>query len=168
MFLLGFVAVGAAGSMSACTAPVDGLIGIALDVSGQPKVVLMSCLHHLDGVTVIWSDDPAGRDSKHAVFAKWKLPVGYDSPIEWSILSSRPERVTIVNGPAALTPGRTYSIGGGSRDDPYWSADGPDFTAEDFARLHPGEILIPEFLTDKEPPAPTRVSMDSFKQLACP
>ena len=153
--------------MSACTAPVDGLIGIGIDVSGQPQVVLMSCLHHLDGVTVIWSDDPTGLDSKHAVVAKWKLPVGYDSPIEWSLLSSTPEGVTIVKGPAALTPGRTYSIGGGSHDDPYWSAGGPDFTAKDIARLHPGEILIQDFMTDKEPTTPTRVSMDQFKELAC-
>ena len=35
-----FLGLGVVGSLSACTAPVDGLIGITLDGSGQPNVVI--------------------------------------------------------------------------------------------------------------------------------
>ena len=40
MPLLAFLGLGVVGSLSACTAPVDGLIGITLDGSGQPNVVI--------------------------------------------------------------------------------------------------------------------------------
>jgi len=40
MPLLAFLGLGVVGSLSACTAPVDGLIGITLDGSGQLNVVI--------------------------------------------------------------------------------------------------------------------------------
>ena len=40
MSLLAFLGLGVVGSLSASTAPVDGLIGITLDGSGQPNVVI--------------------------------------------------------------------------------------------------------------------------------
>lgn len=164
-----FLAVGAVGPLSGCTAPVDGLIGITLNHAGQPSVVLISCRHQLGGATMYWVDDPAGSDSWHALVAQWKLPAGYSSPIQWPLLSSEASGVTIVKRPAALSAGRRYRVYGWTHSDPYYSADGPDFTADDVAQLGPGEILIPGYLlspgSDSE--APARVGMDEFKRLAC-
>jgi len=143
------------------------MIGITLDVSGQPDVVLMSCHHHLGGVTLYWPDDPAGTDSNHAIVAQWKLPTGYRSPIQWPLLSSKPEGLTITKKPAALTPGRTYRIYGWTHESPYYSADGPEFQAADIAGLVAGEVLIDRPMTDQGPSDTARVSMARFKDLAC-
>jgi hypothetical protein len=167
MPLVAFLGLGVVGSLSACTAPVDGLIGITLDTSGQPDVVLMSCQHHLGGVTLYWPDHPAGSDSNHAVVAQWKLPVAYSSPIRWPLLSPKPEGLTITKEPSALTPGRTYRIYGWTHESPYYSADGPEFKAQDLAQLRPGEVLMEDLQTNMETTAPARVTMAQFKQLAC-
>jgi hypothetical protein len=124
---------------------VDGLVGITTEVSGRPSAVLMLCQHPLGGVTVYWSDAPAGSDSDHAgsdsdhagsdsdhaVLAQWKLPAGYKPPVQWLLLSSKPVGVSILKKPVALVPGRPYVIYGWTHEGPYYSAVGPDFKAED-------------------------------------
>jgi len=167
MLLTGFFALGAMGSLSACTAPIDGMIGITTDGSGQPSVVLQSCQQHVGGVTLYWSDDPAGSDSSHARLAEWKLPTGYGSPLQWPLLSAKPDGVTILKKPTALVPGRIYSIYGWTRESPYYSATGPDFKAEDIVGLQSGDVLIGDLFGGKDPRAPIRVSLAKFRQLAC-
>jgi hypothetical protein len=133
----------------------------------------MSCDQHLGGVSAYWHDDPAGSEE---TLAKWTLPADYKSPVEWSLLSSTPEGIrSVLTVPGVPVPGRTYRIYGWTAEQPYYSADGPEFTADDLAQLKPGEVLIEDFSEAAQSAASTpggplphvRVSMDEFKKRAC-
>jgi hypothetical protein len=165
-------ALAGAGSLTACTVPPDGRVGIAVSEAGQPEAVLVSCKHQMNGASLYWYDDP---NPTSPVLAKWTLPSGYTSPLQWSLVSPKPDEVTVVSGPAALMPGTVYSIYGWTGDHSY-SAPGVQFTLEDIADLRPGEVLTWD---PSPPPHPqprasgetgpfARVSMDEFKKAACP
>jgi hypothetical protein len=136
---VGHAAVACAGavalaSLTGCTVPVAGVAGITVTEDGRAVGVLMVCHDHIDGagLYVDHSDDTEwvatwSRTPPATGFVTWPLATGGGA---WTVDDPMP---------AALEPGRTYTLYGWT-DDSSWSTADVSFTPALLAGLEPGQV----------------------------
>ncbi|NNN37930.1 hypothetical protein HLK59_47995 [Streptomyces sp. S3(2020)] len=126
-------------TLSGCTVPIAGAMGITVDADGRPMGVLMVCHDHIDGATLYTDSKPDDPDDSESVevgswsgdesvkgFATWSLDTAGDG---WSV--DEPLQ--------PLKENREYHLYGWTRGNS-WSTGNVNFTPADLAALTPGQV----------------------------
>jgi hypothetical protein len=148
--------------LSACGAEIDGIAGVTVDSNGHAQALVQNCKRPMYGGVLFWTDDPRGADGPIPKLGRWtfsRSTVG--KPITWPVDATHADDVRATIPIKAMLPGRTYTLGAGTKD-ALWSTVGVDFTLNDLKALKPGRVLIS---TAGE--HPREVSVAQFSDHAC-
>lgn len=137
--VLAAACVAALATVSGCTVPIAGAMGVTVDADGRPMGLLMVCHDHIDGATLYTDSEPDNPDDSRSVevgrwssdesvkgFATWPLDTAGDG---WSVDKSL----------QPLRKNREYHLYGWTRDSS-WSTGNVNFTPADLAALTSGRV----------------------------
>ncbi|MCX4759812.1 hypothetical protein OG562_02165 [Streptomyces sp. NBC_01275] len=124
------------GSLTGCTVPGAGAMGITVTSDGQPVGVLMVCHDHLDGAT-LYTDTDTGDDTEDV--ATWSHPKSLTGFTAWPLATGGGGWTIDRPMPATLERQRTYTLYGWTEDNS-WSANEVTFTLAQLAALTPGRV----------------------------
>jgi hypothetical protein len=128
--------------LGGCTVPIGGIAAIGVDESGRPVGYLLMCGGEVDGASVYHHAAPSEGSTDETIDGTWDAPGPVTGLASWSL--GAPADGWSARAPLGeLAAGQTYSLYGWSEDND-WSTVAHDFTVEDLAALHPGEVAFTE------------------------
>jgi hypothetical protein len=146
------IAAACALTLTACTVPPGGVVGVTVDAQGKPVIVVQMCEGHIDGATMYREDETFGKwevSSPVTGFSQFDLDTGGNG---WAVVGDLVGR----------DPKLRYTIYGWSKDNSR-SANHLDFSEQELAELKPGTVLVPE----RKAEGNRRRSLQDFKDKTC-
>ncbi|MEV6892448.1 hypothetical protein [Kribbella sp. NPDC051137] len=157
-------AVAGALELTGCGVPAGGVIGVTVDATGAPQIVVQMCEGHIDGATLYLPDPDADRQPpQDRTMGRWEASGPVTGFSQFS-LDSGGNGWAVSGELVGRAPGTRYTIYGWSRDSS-WSAMHLEFSERDLKQLHPGTVLVPS--KDLASEDNWTESVDDFKQKAC-
>lgn len=141
-------------------AGVDGQVGVTVDTSGAPVLLLEVCTGAVDTVSVV---GPNRGDRPNEVFAVLHAPGRVDAPTQVALLAPPPGWT---GAPASLPLG-TQELLIASAEGHQSTSLQVDFTGEDLTALDPGTVQYSEYDAAAEDLVPHRVARAGFHDVAC-
>ena len=141
---MGLIVVGLSAGGNLVTVHDAGRVGITVDKTGQPVIVVLTCDTATPLIDLSEGRKPSDPDTKENVHrGNWQARKGF-AGVRMLAVAKPSDEWSTTKDPGKLESDRLFIVDGGTAEDKDASLHAVSFTTQDLARLSPTQVRVDE------------------------